>query len=76
MKKILISAIFLPFALSAQNIFQMEVSAQNNDVEVRANHTVDFGSSDLELSGKEGTISQETYLRFEGVSLPSDAVIN
>ncbi|PQA96891.1 hypothetical protein B0A69_02155 [Chryseobacterium shigense] len=76
MKKILISALFLPFALSAQNTLQMEISAQNNDAEVRANNTVDFGSSDLELSGKDGTVSQETYLRFEGISLPSDAVIN
>lgn len=76
MKKNLILVLFLPFALSAQNLFQMEVSTQNNDVEVRANNTVDFGSSDLELSGKDGSVSQETYLRFDGVTLPSDAVIN
>lgn len=76
MKKILIPVLFLPFALSAQNLFQMEISMQNNDVEVRANNTVDFASSDLELSGKDGSVSQETYLKFEGVTLPSDAVIN
>lgn len=76
MKKILIPVLFLPLALSAQNLLQVEISTQNNDIEVRANNTVDFGSSDLELSGKDGSVSQETYLRFDGVSLPSDAVIN
>lgn len=76
MKKYLLITIFLPFALSAQNLFQMEIATQNNDVEVRANNTVDITSSDLELSGKDGSVSQETYLRFEGITLPSDAVIN
>ncbi|MBB6369050.1 lamin tail domain-containing protein [Chryseobacterium shigense] len=76
MKKILIPVLFLPFAISAQNLFQMEVSTQNNDVEIRANNTADIASSDLELAGRDGTVSQETYLRFEGITLPSDAVIN
>lgn len=67
---------FIPLAMNAQNLYQMEIATQNNDVEVKTNNTVDFTSSDLELAGKDGTVFQETYLRFEGITLPSDAIIN
>ncbi|MBB6371938.1 lamin tail domain-containing protein [Chryseobacterium shigense] len=76
MKKNLLLVAFLPFAVSAQSLFQMEVSTQNNDVEVRADNTADITSSDLELAGKDGATLQETFLRFEGISLPADAAIN
>lgn len=62
--------------MNAQNLYQIEISTQNNDVEVKTNNTVDLTSSDLELAGKDGTVLQETYLRFEGITLPSDAIIN
>lgn len=76
MKKNLLLVAFLPFAMSAQSVFQMEVNNQNNDVEILNNNTASFGSSDLELAGKDGATLQETFLRFDGISLPSDAVIN
>lgn len=60
----------------AQNQAKIEISSQNNDVEVSQNNTAYFTSSDLELHGKDGASSQETFLRFEGVTLPSDAIIN
>lgn len=65
-----------PAWVFSQSLLQMEVSTQNNDVEVIQNNTVSFSSSDLELAGKDGANLQETFLRFDGVSLPADAVIN
>lgn len=65
-----------PALMFSQNLLQMEVNNQNNDVEILNNNTASFGSSDLELAGKDGATLQETFLRFDGISLPSDAVIN
>jgi hypothetical protein len=53
------------------------VASSHNDVEINSNtNTANFISSDLELAGKDGTIPQECFVRFEGIALPSDAVIN
>ncbi|MDR0349611.1 MAG: lamin tail domain-containing protein [Tannerella sp.] len=77
MKKILAAMLLFPVALFAQNTLQVVVASQNDDVEIRTNNNrADFTSSDLELAGKDGSTLQESYIRFGGVTLPPDAVIN
>ena len=76
MKKLLLPFVLFPAVIFSQNLLQTTISSQNNDIEIRQNNTVDITSSDLELSGIDGSTLQETYLRFEGISLPSDAIIN
>lgn len=60
----------------SQQQLQIEISSQDNDIEIRSNNSIDTGSSDLELHGRDGSTPQETFLRFESVNLPSDAVIS
>ncbi|KMQ68969.1 hypothetical protein ACM39_06730 [Chryseobacterium sp. FH2] len=74
--KIFILLFCFPAWILSQNLLQVEINNQNNDVEVMSNNTANFISSDLELAGKDGANLQETFLRFDGISLPSDAVIN
>jgi hypothetical protein len=53
-----------------------EVGSSNYYVaEVRENNTVTYAGSDLELHGKDGSTNQESFVRFEGITLPQDAVI-
>lgn len=68
--------LLLPWTIEAQNLFQQEISLQAHDLEVFGNNTVNFTSSTLQLHGKDGSTLQETYLRFDNVSLPNDAQIN
>lgn len=74
--KMLLMALCFSCFVFSQSQFQTEISSQSNDAEVLANNTVSFDSSDLELSGKDGTNLQETFLYFNDITLPSDAVVN
>jgi Lamin Tail Domain/Secretion system C-terminal sorting domain/CotH kinase protein/Fn3 associated len=62
--------------LAAQKIFTKRVASSNDDIEVYNNNTGNITSTSLQLHGKDGTLLQESFIRFTGVSLPSDAIIN
>lgn len=62
--KMLLMALCFSCFVFSQSQYQTEISSQSNDAEVLANNTVSFDSSDLELSGKDGTNLQETFLYF------------
>lgn len=79
MKKIVSVSIFLlllSLTVYSQQRFQAEISNQNNDIEIASNNSIDYASSDLELHGLDGNTRQESFLRFENINLPSDAIIS
>ncbi|APD05740.1 non-specific serine/threonine protein kinase [Flavobacteriaceae bacterium UJ101] len=58
----------------AQETLEISVSDDNDDVEVEDDGGFSRGSGDLELHGYDGE-PQAVYIRFRGITLPSDAEI-
>ncbi|PKF74594.1 lamin tail domain-containing protein [Chryseobacterium sp. PMSZPI] len=58
-----------------ENLLKFPMISGDHDVEIMADNTANFTSSGLELHGKIGNITQETFIRFEEITLPPDAEI-
>jgi hypothetical protein len=71
----LLASLYILPSIAQQQVITEVSSTTYHIAEVRENNTVTFASTSLELHGKDGSTNQETFVRFEGITLPEGAVI-
>ncbi|RKR08658.1 chitobiase/beta-hexosaminidase-like protein [Flavobacterium sp. 81] len=72
----LVSLSLISCFLNAQQKIQLPVKSSYNDVEITtSSNLVNYKSTGLDLHGGTSSAPIETYIRFQEISLPADAVI-
>lgn len=75
-KIFLVSLSFIGCYLNAQQKTQLPVKGSYNDVEITtSSNAVNYTSTGLDLHGGTTSAPIETYIRFQEISLPTDAII-